>query len=1043
MLSFYQHPISRLSAATILAVTLWPIGVHAQETGAIEEVIVTGTFIRRADSFDTANPLDLLTSSDIAERGTPNLGEIIRQQSFNFGVDSVTNILGAIPNTGSVTQANIRGLGTGATLTLVDGRRTLNQNTQSLYPQIALERVETMTDGGAALYGTDAVAGVVNLIPRKRMDGIELRGSFNATDGNDWNEHAWSIMAGTGNADTSIAGAVEWRSRDELQFPDRAKFTRSAVSSSGEGNPGSFLVPVRDPSTGAVTGTRALPDPGCGLNNFGADSKDETNNFTTGFLFVPLPPQLQIAQACRREFGEDFNYIVPQEVFTAVTFLQHEFSPILSFDGEMMFSRQDTDDRGSASNPGGRIPELPTVLGDHPGNPFRAMALDGRLLFAEDAGDGTPARDADGNVILASDPFDPAAGVPFNEDVRIAEWRPVSKLLPQPTRNSTRELNGEGDFTILWEHFRWAGRMNIEIPNTSWRGWVDYTWHKSEFQQPLRVESLSAMQDGLRGELTTVIDGVGQQVYFNPFSTQMFECVNRNCSGGVPQSNPEARNRVETLDRIALIQTTFIETTLNVADIVFAGDVLQLPAGPVGLAVGGQWRHLNSDNDFGSISNARDAFIGFQGLDWQERRTTLAAFGEIEVPVFETLALGRFDVNAAIRREEGSDRSQANLDNTDWKIGLRYEPRDWLALRGSAGTAFIAPSLTDLFAQLSFGLSNVSDPLFERPATFKSRSLGGNPELSSEEADTYNLGFTARLLDDDLTISGDWKIFFFDDRISRPIPQDVIGDDLVRFNQLFGQGAFGAVSREDARDIWIRNNPNQPGHDPSLPGEDPRIRRDLDTTVMTTIDTPLQNVSEMVWRGGDLNIAYRFDGRRLPYVESDIGHFRTRLNATYVDSFRFKQFPGERSIEAAGNRNNATGFVPPIPRWRGTLGLGWDLDRHAVSINGRYIHHMVEDDSLCALPAAILTGIKAFVGQERSGDPSRGCASKIKSLMEWDLQYRFTLDGLIGARSAHIEIGAINIFDTFPIPSASLGGMETLMFDPRGRQIYARFQTEL
>jgi iron complex outermembrane recepter protein len=414
--------------------------------------------------------------------------------------------------------------------------------------------------------------------------------------------------------------------------------------------------------------------------------------------------------------------------------------------------------------------------------------------------------------------------------------------------------------------------------------------------------------------------------------------------------------------------------------------------------------------------------------------------------ILATAALGRFDVNAAIRREEGSDNSQADLDTTDWKVGLRWEIRDWIALRGSAGTAFIAPSLADLFAQLSFGLSNVSDPLFARGATFKARSLGGNPDLRSEEADIYNVGFTTRFLDDDLTISADWKIFFFDDRISRGIPQDVIGNDFARFNQLFAAGAFeahGATSIDEARDLFIRNNPNQPGHNPAIPGEDPAISRNLETTIISVVDTPLQNVTEMVWRGGDFNIAYRFDGRQLPWVDADIGRFRTSVAATYVDSFTFKQFEGQRSRQAVGNRNNGTGFVPPIPRWQGTFRLGWDMSRHSLTLLGRYRHHVREDDSLCNLPPLTLTRIMSFVGEERSGDPSRGCASKLKSLTEWDLQYRLSLDGLIGARRAHIEIGAINLFDTFPIPSASLGGMETFLFDPRGRQLYARFQTEL
>lgn len=1045
------------------------VAQEEQSADLIEEVIVTGTYIRRQDMFDTTNPVDIMTSSEISEYGTPNLGEVIRQQSFNYGVDTVTNILAPSSDgaTGLDSQANIRGLGTGATLTLWDGRRTLNQNLQTAYPQIAVARLETMTDGGAVLYGTDAVAGVLNVIPRRRMEGIEVRASINATDSSgfdDWREGAWSIMGGSSSADgnTHVAAALEFRDRTELRSIERGRFVRAGVSSSGEGMPGTFLVPQRDENgeplrdeDGAVV-RESTADPGCGLHNDlgpgGAargEDKTQIGNHITGFLAFGT---------CRREFGDSFNFINPQEVLTAVAFVDHTFGDTFSFEGEMFFSRQDTESRGSASRSGGRVSELPIVPGEHPGNPFRAMTADGQVLFAQPADpdnpeDFQPARDQDGNVVLAENQFasldeDPdAGGVPFNEDVRISEWRPISKL-QQPTRNTRNdpgEFTAQGNSTWVANNYRWVGRLNIAIPNTNWSGWADYTYHKTEVTQRLPAGSLEAIRDGLVGEL--FVDDRDQ--YFNPFSTQSFGCVNRVCADedGNPLP-PNQPNTIEVLDRIVFEEKEVTERTLNVVDVVFTGDVVNLPAGPIGAALGGQWRHINEDFDAGPVSNARDDFVRVQALDWQERRTTFAGFAEVDFPLFDTSQVGRVDVNAAVRTERGRDDSDADLDTTDWKAGLRWEVRPFVAMRASAGTAFISPELSDLFSPSSFNRANVSDPLFDRGQSFKARGTGGNPNLQSEEADTYNLGVTFRLLEDDLTIAADWKVFDFTDRISRPIPEDVVRGDFERFQDLFDQGAFdpfvtGTATFEQARRLFIENNPNQAGADPGIPGEDPRILRNLETTVVRAIETPLQNVSSMVWRGADLNIQYRFNSRQIPWVDADFGGFRAQLAATYVDEYSFKESPDERSVEGAGNRNVPTGFVPPIPRWRGTVTFGWSMGRHAVTLLGRYQHHVVDDDTLCELSPFVLTAIKSFVGQVRAGDPSRGCAEKTRSMTEWDLHYRLQLDGLIGDRAAHLEMGAINLFDTLPIPSAALAGFDPFLFDPRGRQLYLRLQTDI
>jgi len=167
----------------------------AQDDATVEEVIVTGSFIRRTEGFRSASPLTQLTLEDIAAEGTPNMGDIIHNLSFNQGSSISSNIT---PGSGaSETSINIRGLGAGATLDLVDGKRVIDGNVNQMLPQIAIQRLDIVVDGAAALYGSAAVAGVVNFVPIKSYDGFKFEIFNQQTDASDsYQEQMYSFLWG-------------------------------------------------------------------------------------------------------------------------------------------------------------------------------------------------------------------------------------------------------------------------------------------------------------------------------------------------------------------------------------------------------------------------------------------------------------------------------------------------------------------------------------------------------------------------------------------------------------------------------------------------------------------------------------------------------------------------------------------------------------------------------------------------------------------------------------------------------------------------------
>ena len=156
-----------------------------QNEPEVEEVIVTGSYIR-GSALDAPSPVNVINRESIQAQGASTIWDVIRNLEVNQGSD--TTVEGAMAGSGSqntgTASVNLRNLGGNSTLTLINGKRSTpaavvtasgqeSVNLNSI-PLVMTERVEVLTDGGSALYGADAVAGVVNIIMRTDFDGLEL-----------------------------------------------------------------------------------------------------------------------------------------------------------------------------------------------------------------------------------------------------------------------------------------------------------------------------------------------------------------------------------------------------------------------------------------------------------------------------------------------------------------------------------------------------------------------------------------------------------------------------------------------------------------------------------------------------------------------------------------------------------------------------------------------------------------------------------------------------------------------------------------------------
>ncbi|HEY5624376.1 MAG TPA: TonB-dependent receptor plug domain-containing protein, partial [Gammaproteobacteria bacterium] len=198
-------------------------------------------------------PLETLTREDLDAFGVNEFSDIVEDLVINTGSqnnpDSFTQNFSA-----GTSNINLRGLGVGSTLVLLNGRRQTQSavatdrgetfvDTSSLPPMIAFDRIEVLKDGATSLYGSDAVAGVVNFITRDNFEGFDLELSLQGVDAHPQSDTQISAIYGGGNDRTHVLVAANVLEREPLSTLDR-RLSGPTDDLSQAGNPGSFLVPA-------------------------------------------------------------------------------------------------------------------------------------------------------------------------------------------------------------------------------------------------------------------------------------------------------------------------------------------------------------------------------------------------------------------------------------------------------------------------------------------------------------------------------------------------------------------------------------------------------------------------------------------------------------------------------------------------------------------------------------------------------------------------------------------------------------------------------
>ncbi len=335
----------------------------------VDVIFVTGSHIRRKLQSNSASPISVLGSEDITATGAKNVADFTQNMTFNTGAQNNVDAFTQLSTTGT-SSMNLRGLGVASTLILINGRRqvltgtTTNDglsfvDTNTLAPMIAIDRVEVLKDGASALYGSDAVAGVVNFITRSKFEGLEISSDYQTVtgEGSQGDYNLQGILGVQGDRGGLVA-AVSYMDRTPLTTEERRLSRTGATDDgSGLGNPGTFF--------GVPNAGGPLIDP-TGCEEFGGipDVRGTGPQGDIGF--------------CRFDFGRFFNLVPKESRIQAYVTGNYEITDNIEFKTEFSYARSRSSRGNSASFPN---LTFPTVPADNPGNPFGVpVSFFGRAL---------------------------------------------------------------------------------------------------------------------------------------------------------------------------------------------------------------------------------------------------------------------------------------------------------------------------------------------------------------------------------------------------------------------------------------------------------------------------------------------------------------------------------------------------------------------------------------------------------------------------------------------------------------------------------------
>jgi hypothetical protein len=444
-----------------------------------------------------------------------------------------------------------------------------------------------------------------------------------------------------------------------------------------------------------------------------------------------------------------------------------------------------------------------------------------------------------------------------------------------------------------------------------------------------------------------------------------------------------------------------------VFDAVLAGDVMEMAAGNLGLAVGVQIRRDELETDIDTNSNNNNFKFIYGAQDWSNELSASSVFAEVFVPLTDRLELtiaGRYE-----------DFDELGTNSFDPKATLIFMATDDLTMRASVGTSFRVGSLLQLGGRSTTLLNSTDAFSGTGGLAFRPSLTEGNSGLAPEEADVFNVGLSWTPSSgalDGLTLNVDYYNYDYSNLISREGHQDLINRDNA------SRCPDGVNNDPAAGPLCGTSDQNGDGIAEVYsigPGTPDKVIRAGDGSLLRTIASYF-NAPSLETSGIDLSAGYRFSA-------GNIGEFNTMLNLSYTLAYDIVTDTGAE-IDGVGSRNAGNSIGRPLPEYKANWMFGWSRDRHSASIVVKHIDGYTDD-----VPQSGLRG--SFIG----------FAPEIDSFTTVDVQYNFQLpDVLFHGDGSQITIGAKNAGNKkAPLVNVD-GAFDPYTHDPRGRIVYMRYR---
>ncbi len=859
----------------------------------VETIQVTGSRLLRS-SGQMPTPTTIIDAAVIEASGAKNIGDLMHQLpalAGGIGAVSASDSNGGNQQSAGLELANLRGLGAVRTLVLVNGRRHVPGAAGeasvdlAMIPTALVERIDIVTGGASAIYGADAVTGVVNFVLQKQFSGLTLDASYGDTSKKDSARKDIALTLGDNflSDKLNLTGHLNLSRRDELPMTARPFANKSPafiedLAQSAPGKPVRYLAEdvrfqalseeglIYLPNSHWVFGNTpiaALPYPtfaddpfGFGYDTFTIDRADgHFRPFVSGKNCQIVP--------CDGGDGfrtnETNTLITPSERVLTQLAGRYQHSDNLSLFSDFKYGRSESAASGQAS-----------VFHDDTFGPLIALRIDNPFLPKELTS------------LMQSRQLSSAALAVVGMNTRVDTTRETLQLT----------VGAEGSV-----------------------GDYNYDTYLQHGEVDARIGSRDVQNQRYYEALDAVTNSSGKAV-----------CRSGN-SACVPFDPLFNRASQAAKDYVGVTLNEQQKIKQSVAGFALNGDLLEISEGAVAFAAGAELRRESSESTPDLLSQARDAdgigagLVGSRTGPTREQNSYLTpvkgdftvkeVFGELSIPLLSDLALVQsLDLELAARL---SDNSVTGSDTT-YKTALNWQLTDTVRLRGTYSKAVRAPNIAELFAPDSIAGANVQDPChkdnlskgrspanrqancaalgmgadFVSEASFGTRSIQtrGNEALKPEEALTYTLGLVWQPLPR-LEFSADYWDIEIEDAITQFDGSDILANcvDGASLDAQF----CGMVDR--------------------------RADHQINLVRVSTI-----NASRFLASGVDLDLHYS--------TELWGGQWSFGLNSTYLDTREFWQNPANLTPVV----NDAGTFR--YPHWRhhlrsqyayGDLSIGWTV----------------------------------------------------------------------------------------------------------------------